>query len=264
MSVGNIAANRHQKILDLLKSRGALRVEELTTLLSVSAVTVRRDLIYLSEKGLLERHHGGAQLVKIPINVLPERNFLEKDMINTAEKEAIAKKAMELLGDDEIIFCNSGSTTLFFLNSVKDYHLKVFTNNAWAVTCTKRPEIELMILGGEYRQQSRSLIGIMTLEAIENIHSHKTFLGANGISVEKGITTTVQQECSINKAMISNTNGPVIVLADHTKIGRIANFVSTPIEDIDILITDSGCPEEKLQKFRDLGINVLIAQVQKL
>ncbi|NQT59096.1 MAG: DeoR/GlpR transcriptional regulator [Bacteroidetes bacterium] len=259
MSVSSIASKRHQRLLDMLKNRGSLRVDELSEMLLVSAVTIRRDLDYLSDKGLLERRHGGARLISAPLNGFPERNFLEKDVINTVEKEAIAIKALELLDDNEIIFLNSGSTTLIFMNALKDKRLKVFTNNAWAVTCQKWPEVELMLLGGEYREQSRSLIGIMTLEAIENINSNKTFLGTNGISIEKGLTTTVQQECSINQAMINNTNGLVVVLADHTKIGRISNFVSTPIDDIDILITDSGCPEEQIQKFRNRGIKVIVA-----
>ncbi len=261
MSVSPIASSRHIRLLDILKRRGATRVDELSEMLSVSPVTIRRDLEYLSRKGLLERHHGGARLVTAPVNGLPERDFTEKGGSMAAEKNAIARKALELLDDNEIIFVNSGSTTLSFIGSLQDRRLKVFTNNAWSITVQKGPEVDLMILGGEFRENSRSFVGIMTLEALENIHSNKTFLGSNGISLEKGLTTTVQQECSINQAMIRNTNGPVIVLADHTKIGRISNFVSTPLNHIDILITDNGCPEEKIEKFRQTGIRVIVAEV---
>ena len=261
MSVSPIASNRHIRLLDILKRRGSARVDELSEMLSVSPVTIRRDLDYLSRKGVLERHHGGARLVKVPVNGLPERDFSEKGGSMAAEKKAIAKKALELLDDNEIIFANSGSTTLSFIESLKEKRLKVFTNNAWSITTHQGPDVELMILGGEYREQSRSIVGIMTLEALENIHSNKTFLGSNGVSLEKGLTTTVQQECSINQAMVRNTNGPVIVLADHTKIGRISNFVSTPPDHIDILITDSGCSIENIEKFREAGIRVLVAEV---
>lgn len=262
MSSNSITANRHLRLLDLLKRRGPSRVDELSELLGVSPVTIRRDLDLLSRQELLERTHGGARLKPTPINGMPERDFQEKGGRMAAEKQAIAAKAVELLHDNEIVFINSGSTTLSFIENLGNRNLKAFTNNAWAITANKSPGIELMVLGGEYREQSRSLVGIMTLEALENIHSNKTFLGTNGISLEKGLTTTVQQECSINQAMVRNTNGPVIVLADHTKIGRISNFVSTPLEDVDIIITDSGCPKEDVEQLLAQGINVIIAEVE--
>ncbi|ADK79467.1 transcriptional regulator, DeoR family [Sediminispirochaeta smaragdinae DSM 11293] len=259
MSESSIVANRHLKLLDILNRKGFVRVDQLSMHLNVSQGTIRRDLEYLSQKGLLERRHGGARIASSPLNSLPERDFMEKGLINTEEKKAIAKKALELVHDNDIIFLNSGSTTLHFLEALRDARVRVFTNNAWAVSCKKGPELELMILGGEYREQSRSFIGIMTLEAIKNINSNITFLGTNGISLEKGLTTAVHQECSINQAMIENTNGKVVVLADHSKIGRVSNFVSTALNEIDILITDKSAPSETLEKFKHMGVDVIIA-----
>lgn len=258
MTERSIVATRHLKLLDILNHNGFVRVDELSEWLDVSPGTIRRDLEYLSRKGLLQRKHGGAQVGSLPLNSLPERDFMEKGMINTEEKRRIARKALELVADDDILFVNSGSTTLHFIEALKDSRVKVFTNNAWAVSCKKGPGLELMILGGEYREHSRSFIGIMTLEAIKNIHSNITFLGTNGISLDKGLTTAVQQECSINQSMIENSNGKVVVLADHSKIGRVSNFVSTSLEEIDMLITDSKAPRELLQKIGDAGVEVVI------
>ncbi len=259
MSINSIAGSRHLRILDILNHKGSVRVEELSTELSVSQGTIRRDLEYLSGKGLLERRHGGARILSIPLNTLPERDFLEKGLINTEEKKLIARKALNLVNDNDIVFLNSGSTTLHFLEVLKNKRLQVFTNNAGAISCLKGPELELLFFGGEYREHSRSFVGIMTLEAIKNIHSNITFLGTNGISVEKGLTTTVRLECSINQAMIENTNGKVVVLADYTKIGRISNFVSTSLEKIDILITDISAPAEMLKQFEGAGVQVIVA-----
>ena len=259
MSINSIAGSRHLRILDILNHRGSARVDELSSELSVSSGTIRRDLEYLSGKGLLERRHGGARTSSMPLNTLPERDFLEKGLINTEEKKLISRKALSLVKDNDIVFLNSGSTTLHFLEVLRNKRLQVFTNNAGAISCLKGSELELLIFGGEYREHSRSFVGIMTQEAIKNIHSNITFLGTNGISIEKGLTTTVRLECSVNQAMIDNTNGKVVVLADYTKIGRISNFVSTSIDKIDILVTDKSAPEDLLRQFEELGVQVIVA-----
>ena len=101
-------------------------------------------------------------------------------------------------------------------------------------------------------------MGEFALNTIRDIYSHYTVLGTNGISVERGITTTVYQECAINQAMIDNTHGKVVVIADHTKLGRVSNFVSAPLNVINILITDSLCPPEFRSDLESRGIEVLV------
>ncbi len=245
--------------MDLLAHSGKVRVEELSEYLGVSQVTVRRDLDILDRKGLLSRTHGGADRIMAPSGILPEKNFLEKGVINTEEKHRIAERAVELIEDDEIVYLNSGSTVLFFIEAIRNKKARIFTNNAQSISCKRDPLVELMVLGGEYREQSQSYIGILTLQVIQDINSTHTILGTNGISLEKGLTTSVIQECSINQAMIANTNGKVIVLADYSKIGRVSNFISAPLEKIDILVTDSKCPPSMADKFRERGIEVIIA-----
>lgn len=259
MSAKAISYNRHLKILDHLAHKGKVRVDELSEYLDVSPVTIRRDLDILDKKGLLSRTHGGAASIKAPIGIVPEKNFLEKGIINTEEKRRIAEKAVSLVADDEILYVNSGSTVLFFIEAIKGIRARIFTNNAQAISCKRDPQVELVILGGEYREQSQSFVGIMTLQVLQDINSTHTILGTNGISLDKGLTTSVIQECSINQNMIANTNGKVIVLADYSKIGRVSNFVSAPLEKIDILVTDSKCPPEMADQFRARGIEVIIA-----
>jgi len=258
MPSNSIASSRHLRVLDNLNRKGFVRVDELSIELSVSAGTIRRDLEYLSKKGLLERRHGGAVVSSTPLNPIPERDFIEKGLINREEKKLIARKAMSLIEDNDIVFLNSGSTTLHLMEVLKNKRIQVFTNNASVIFCAKGPELELLVLGGEYREHSRSFVGIMTLEAIKNINSDITFLGTNGISLEKGLTTSVRLECSVNEAMIENTNGKVVVLADYSKIGRISNFVSTSLDKIDILITDKSAPPEMLKQFEETGIQVIV------
>jgi DeoR family transcriptional regulator, fructose operon transcriptional repressor len=259
MGSGSIANNRHVLILEFLHKSGIASVEVLSDKLNVSKVTIRRDLDSLNEKGLLIRTHGGACVSQDQEVLLKEREFTKKDVIHVNEKQRIALKTLELIEENEILFMNSGSTTLFFLRALTGLRVKVITNNAAAIETKLDPLVELMILGGEYRHQSRSFVGEFALNTLRDIYSNHTLLGTNGLSLERGLTTTVYQECSINQTMIENTHGKVIVLADHTKMGRISNFVSAPLKSVDIVITDDKCPDSFVSGLESQGIQVIIA-----
>jgi DeoR family fructose operon transcriptional repressor len=250
---------RRMLILEAVARKGAVSVEELALSLEVSPITIRRDLDHLHEEGSLVRKHGGAASASYGSDGQPEEMLSEKDVLHSDEKGRIAARAVSLVEDDEILFMNSGSTTLTFLRALRAKRVKVITNNAAAITAERGPGIELMILGGEYREQSQSLVGEFALNAIHNIFADHTLLGTNGISLEKGLTTSVYQECSVNQAMIEHTRGKVIVLADSSKMGKVGNFVSSPLSRVHVVVTDSGCPEQFRQGLEELGITVLIA-----
>jgi DeoR family transcriptional regulator, fructose operon transcriptional repressor len=258
MASGSIVYARQMRILDILRERGTARVEDLGKALEVSQVTVRRDLDLLSQKGFLVRKHGGATLPP-QSEILPERRLVEKGILNIDEKKRIAERAIQLVADEEILFMNSGSTVLFFFRALQHRKVKVITNNAATIGAERDPQIELMILGGEYREQSQSLVGEFALSTIRDIYSSNTFLGTNALSLERGLTTSVYQECSINQAMIQNTHGKVIVLADYSKMGRVANFVSSPLSSVNVVVTDDRCPEDFRKQLEDRGIEVIVA-----
>lgn len=256
--ISNIAANRHHQILALLKEKDHVRVDELSKVLNVSLVTVRRDLDFLDESGLLVRTHGGAKKLDSPIQSEPERAFFEKGIANTDEKRKIARMAAGLVAPDEILFMNGGTTTLFFLEALKE-RVKVITNNAAAIVSERSPAVGLFVIGGQYREQSRSFVGELALHALKTIHSNATILGTNGISIDVGLTTSVLEECSLNQAMIRNTSGKVIVLADYSKLEHVSNFVSASLDDIDVVVTDDKAPIEFLDALRSRNIEVHIA-----
>lgn len=259
MASSSIVGSRRNRILRILSERKDATVDELSAELNVSTITVRRDLEILNRSGSLIRRHGGAQSVDALGQGIPEKKLEEKDGINIPEKTRIAERAARLVKDGDIIFMNSGSTTLAFLHALTDKTVKVITNNAAAVSAKKQPGVELILTGGEYREQSRSLVGEFALRTIKEIYSGYTFLGANGLSLERGLMTTVYQECGINQAMIANTHEKVVVLADYSKMGRVSNFMSTPIDAVDIVVTDDKCPEDIRIGFEQAGIEVIIA-----
>ena len=259
MNVRTITYNRHLRILDLLKEKGEVKVEFLADDLGVSAVTIRRDLDQLDQRGFLVRRHGGAIPLREKSGGVPEKGFIEKDSTYVLEKKRIAEKAAELISDSEILFMNSGSTVLFFLRALRNKKVRIITNNAAAIGCEKDSEVELMFLGGEYREQSKSFVGEIPLSIIKDINSSHTILGTNGLDLERGLTTSVFQESSINQAMVENTNGKVIVLADSSKLQRISNFLSIKLDKIDILVTDDKCPEDFRLALIERDIQVIIA-----
>ena len=250
---------RRRRIVEVVGHYGTVTVEDLVRELGVSAITIRRDLDQLHAEGSVHRRHGGARSVDSVGDGVPEKNLHEIDILNIVEKLRIAAAAAALVSDGEIVFMNSGSTTLAFLGALTGKRVRVITNNAAAITAQHDHLLELMILGGEYREQSQSLVGEFALSAIGNIYADHTILGTNGLSLEKGLTTSVYQECSVNQAMIEHTHGKIIVLVDSSKMGKVANFVSSPLDRVSTVITDAACPGEYVEGLRSLGIEVIVA-----
>ncbi len=246
---------RHKKILELLYQKSAVSAEELSKEFGVSKITIRRDLDALAADKLLERTRGGAIVVSNPQF---EAIFEEKDSVAKKEKRLIGRHAASLINDHDTIFLNAGSTTLEVLRHISGKKVKVVTNNALAPSLELDPDIELIMLGGEYRPQSKSLIGELTLSGISRIFSSLTILGINGISIKKGFTSAVYQETTVNAAMIENSSSQIVVVADHTKMNKVSSFLTCPLSRIDLVITDWQSPASLLDELRENGVKVAI------
>ena len=153
---------------------------------------------------------------------------------------------------------NSGSTVLFFLEAIKDKHVTVVTNNAMVPFCEKQVCVELLSLGGNYMERAKSFVGEITVNTINGIYSNCAVLGVNALDPERGMTTWNYQECGVNDAMINHTRGKVILLADHTKIGKVTNYVSSSLDKIDLIITDDGCDPKYVSVFKEKGVDVIV------
>ena len=116
---------------------------------------------------------------------------------------------------------------------------------------------ELILLGGDYRSQSKSLVGDLTIAGLHSIFSSITVLGINGVSIRKGCTTAVHQETSVNRAMIENSGGKVIVVADHTKMKCVSSFLTCPLSRIDTIVTDWMAPASFCQELEEAGLSVV-------
>lgn len=251
-AVGNY---RHRKILEILYRKTTVSADELADEFGVSKITIRRDLDTLAADNLLERTRGGAF---VSSRHRMEEVFEEKDSAAKREKILIGKYAASLAQENDTIFLNAGSTTLEVLRHLGGRKVKVVTNNAAATNLDLSPDVELIMLGGEYRHLSRSLIGELTLMGIRHAFSSLTILGINGISLTKGCTSAVYQETTVNGAMIENSNSQVIIVADHSKMNAVSSFLTCPLSRIDLVVTDWMSPPSFLDELREAGVKVAV------
>ena len=243
------------QLLNYLKKNGYADVSQLSELLSVSQITIRRDLDQLEEKGFLTRYFGGAK-ASPSIQESDEAAYLETTTKNLSQKRAIAKRAAEMIEDGDTIFINSSSTALLIYPYIQNKSVSIVTNNGRSLLCQRSPDVELVLTGGEVYGNKQSLVGQFALNALSRITATKCILGVSGVSVHGGITSRVIQETAINQMMLSRCKGPKIVVADSTKIGVEHNFFSGNISDITHIITDTGADPAQLEKIRKASIIV--------
>jgi DeoR family fructose operon transcriptional repressor len=253
-TISSLSNYRHKKILEMLYQRQSVSADELAREFSVSKITIRRDLDALAGDKLLERTRGGA----VSISGLGLEEFFEqKGHSATREKSLIGRYVASLVSENETLFVNAGSTTLEVIRHLHGKKVRVVTNNAACLSLEPDPLMELILLGGDYRIQSKSLVGDMTIAGLHSIFSSMTVLGINGVSIKKGCTTAVHQETSVNKAMIENSSGKVIVVADHTKMNSVSSFLTCPLNRIDLLVTDWMAPLAFCEELEESGLRVI-------
>lgn len=249
-------AERHRYILDQLEIKGLLTVSDLAKELNVTMVTVRKDLKILEEKGLLFRSHGSATSVSPYVS---DRSVQVKKLEQVEEKSRIAQKALDYLEPHEAIIIGSGTTVGSFAQAIpRNYPLTVLTaamNVALALIDTT--ELELVQLGGVVRKSSSSAVGHFAEEMLKSFACNKLFLSVDGISLEHGLTTSNMMEAHLNAEMIRSVQ-KTIILADSRKFGRKGFGKICDLEDIDVIITDSGIPEIYRERLEEKGIELLL------
>ncbi|KAB1435759.1 DeoR/GlpR family DNA-binding transcription regulator [Candidatus Galacturonibacter soehngenii] len=248
--------NRRDKILELVQSNPNVRVNELADKLSVSLITIRRDLQYLEEQKLLKRTHGGAVLLKSNTVVEPD----EPDEVSYYRR-LIAKYAATLVEDGDSLFINTSSNALQMLSYVAASNVTAITNNGKVINKEFGPGINVILTGGELRYPKDAMVGDYAIRNLSTVFAKKAFVGCSGITPDSGMMTEIASEVSVNEVMVNHSTEAVYVMADHTKIGKRSSFISCSIEKVKYLITDELAPEDILDEFRSKG--VIVYQVKK-
>jgi len=251
------AEERQRWIVERARAGGRVEVAALAAELKVTTETVRRDLTTLERHALLRRVHGGA----IPIERLGfEPALAARDTVLTAEKERIARMALAELPEEGSILLDAGTTTARLADALPtDRDLVVLTNALpIAMSLSVRPNITVLMLGGRVRGRTQAAVDAWALQALADSYVDVAFIGTNGISPERGLTTPDTTESAVKRAMIRAARRSV-VLADHTKVGQdhLSRFAA--LDEIDTLITDSGLDAQVADELRSQGPKVLLA-----
>jgi len=251
------AEERQQWIVERARAVGRVEVAALAGELGVTTETVRRDLTTLERHAVLRRVHGGA----IPTERLGfEPALAARDTVFTAEKERIARLALTELPDEGSILLDAGTTTSRLADALPtDRELVVLTNALpIAMSLSIRPNITVLILGGKVRGRTQAAVDAWALRALADSYVDVAFIGTNGISVERGLTTPDTTESAVKRAMIGAARRSV-VLADHSKVGQdhLSRFAA--LDEIDTLVTDTGLDVQVAEEFRSLGLKVRLA-----
>ncbi len=253
-----IVQKRQQAILQILQDRNHVSTEDLAGELSVSNLTIRRDLQELSGQGFVRIVRGGANLVN---GTLYDDPSSDSEALSESHKKAIAQHAASLINDGDTILINSSTTAIQILPYITDKKVIVVTNNGLALSMDLAPGIELIFTGGEVRGNKKSMVGEMAVNNLSRIRASKAFIGVSGISARGGIFTSVLQETAINELMIRRST-QCIILAAGSKIGQQNNFQIGSARDASVLVTDDSAEPSAIYQLQELGIQVHQVSVQ--
>ncbi|MCH3964643.1 MAG: DeoR/GlpR family DNA-binding transcription regulator [Clostridium sp.] len=254
-----LAFERHNKILELLYKDKKVTTDGLSKLINVSACTIRNDLNKLEKDGLIKRIHGGAVL---PQTIQRELSFPSRKSKNQNEKNAIGKKAYDLVKDGQCIIIDASSTSMSFAKYLNktDFRITVITNGIYtALELKDNNNINVILVGGVVRPKSGSLEGLMGKNLISQINADVAFLSARGFTMEEGLTEFNIYEAELKKLLISRAR-KVVAMLDFSKleVNSISSFADS--KQVDTIITDYNSQKDILEKYEKCGIDVIVAQ----
>jgi DeoR/GlpR family transcriptional regulator of sugar metabolism len=242
---------RQNKILALLRAmQEEVHVDQLSEILEVSPLTIRRDLKELVEEKAIIRTHGGCMLAG---RVGLDSEYHQKVAKHFDLKQKIGKAAASLVKDNEVILIDDGSTTFHLATSLENISpLTIYTNSLVLVTELSRfPAISLNILGGEISQESYSVSGSLTEKVLEDIHFDKVFLGIDWLGEDGKCYVRSASTARLAQAMLKSSKEKIL-LGDHTKVKPGSGFSYGSLEDFDHWITTNGLEKGQLEKYRKM------------
>src|SRR5271157_2942630 len=249
-----LAPKRIERLREILRIDHVVSVEDLSRQLKVSSATVRRDLAQLESLGEVRRVHGGAVGVE---SRLEEPLFDDKTSIAAREKQRIAQAALKFIKPNDTIFLDGGSTVLELARLVRDRsNLTVVTNSLRAAIELAAQGPRVILIGGEFRRLSQTLVGALTRLILGEVHVDKAFMGTMGLTLEEGLTTTDPSE-AYTKELVMQHARQVFLLADHSKIGKVSFACAGQLGKIQVLITDKQIDRKFAGQLRKNGVEVV-------
>jgi DeoR family fructose operon transcriptional repressor len=251
-------AERHAAILAGARNGdGALSVAELSDRLAVTPETIRRDLVVLERQGLVRRHHGGA--------VLAQRTPFEPSLQHRREGErteraAVAALVVERLPHEGVIVLDSGAMTLEIAALLPDdRRLLVVTNSLPIIALLGgRPRLTVLALPGRVRAVTQATVGAWTVARLAGLHADVAVIGANGVGVTAGATTTLPEEAEVKQAMLGIAKRRILAVTS-AKFATTSFHRAAGLEEFDQLVTDDGLDPDTVAALADSGPELLLA-----
>ena len=248
---------RQAAIVNRARTEGRVEVAELAETFDVTPETVRRDLKALERAGLLRRVHGGAVVVDL---FGFEPALAVRETVNTEAKARIAEAALAYLPEEGAIALDAGSSTFQLAERLPAGRtLTVVTNSLpIASLLANRKELTVHLIGGTVRGRTLATVGNTALEFLRRVYVDVAFLGINGFSVERGLTTPDSAEAAVKSAFVASARRRIL-LADHTKLGSAHFAHVADLAEIDVLVTDDALSDEAASQIETAGPKVVRA-----
>ncbi|WP_164217753.1 DeoR/GlpR family DNA-binding transcription regulator [Virgibacillus sp. YIM 98842] len=239
--------SRQNEIMELINEKGFIKVNDAADLLNVTKMTIRRDLLELEKQGEVVRIHGGAKLKTK--DDYTELSHLEKVTLNVNEKKHVAKKAAELINENDAVFIGPGTTTEFIHDYINVDSATIITNSISIFNRFQdEQKFDVILIGGRLRERTKTFVGYFTSNWIKDIKVQKSFIGTNGI-FNGNITTADEEEGALQRTIIGNSHQNYIV-SDSSKFGVEAFQVICSVNDVTAIITDDKVSDADKENYK--------------
>ncbi len=250
-----LVEERRQRVLDLVSKRGFIALTDLARAVQASESTLRRDLDYWHQQGALRRTHGGAIYVGDGqgLPALEERSATQPE-----EKKAIARAAVARIHDGDAVLLDGGTTTLETARLLVGRPMQIVTNSLpIAVLFANSHETDLVMLGGYVYPKTGVALGPLTVRMLDEVHVHQAVLSVGGVTA-RGLFNSNLLLVETERQMLRSAD-EVVIVADHTKIGRPALAFLCDFAAVDTFITDAGLAPEQRRLLEQSEVRLIVA-----
>jgi DeoR family transcriptional regulator, aga operon transcriptional repressor len=255
-SNGMLNEERRREILALLNRDGRVLVKDLARHFRISQITIRKDLEFLDNQGIVQRTHGGA--LPLQAGALLDPSLREKEKLHRKQKILIAEAAASLVEEGQSVLLDSGTTTTAIARALKEMaQLTVITNAINIAAELAGTNVEVILTGGMLRKNSFSLVGPLAERTLRQLSADVLFLGVDGFDTKAGLFTPNLLESEVNRAMVEIARRTIAV-CDSSKFGRRSLCNIMPVTAVQEVITDKQIPKSDLQALKEAGVRVTV------
>ncbi|WP_332630379.1 DeoR/GlpR family DNA-binding transcription regulator [Halalkalibacter flavus] len=249
-----LKSQRINQISDYINQHQTVALDDLVTVFGVSKNTIRRDVQELVESGEYKKVYGG-----VSVNRTRLEPFQDRKTRNLRQKQLIAKKAASYLADGDVIFIDSGTTTLEIVEFIKTLDLTIITNNLdFIIHALPFENLNVISTGGVLERKTKSFASFIKQDILKSHNINKAFMASAGVSIKNGVTNSSPLESDLKRTVVERSS-EVFLLVDHNKFDQHAVMTYCDIQEIDVLITDSVPPNKYTEYAQEHNIQLIIA-----